>query len=143
MSIFRRAILILIMLWLPLQSTTAAVIALCAEEKKRNAIKQVALSSKNAIALPCAKANNSSDESTQLTITITDKHQTHQPSLQHPFDQTTSSLQCNDILCQINYTTLVLASEIPVTFNGSIDIQSFVSGFMSFVSEQPQRPPIS
>lgn len=144
MPVYRRIILILIMLWLPLQSTTAAVISLCAKEKERELIKQTTLASGgNATTLPCAQEKHSSSKSGNSIATSADQHHTHKPLIQYSPDEMTSNLQCNDVLCQINYNTLVLSISVPVTFSSSAFTPSFASGFISFVPEQLQRPPIS
>lgn len=144
--VYRRIILILIMLWLPLQSTTAAVISLCAKEKERELIKQTTLvfSGGNATTtLPCAQEKHSSDKSGNSIATAADQHHAHKPLILNSPDEMTSNLQCNDVLCQINYTTLVLTTGVPITFSSSAFIPSFTSGFISFVPEQLRRPPIS
>ncbi|WP_139218562.1 hypothetical protein [Nitrosomonas aestuarii] len=134
----------IIMLWLPLQSTTAAVISLCAAEKEREVIKQAALTSGNVISLPCAQEKHSSGGNGKtIMATVSDQHHTHKPLIQEISDKTVSNLQCNDVLCQINYTTLVLSIVDPISFSSSGYVPSFASGFVSFVPEQMQRPPIS
>ena len=141
----QRIIWILIMLWLPLQSTTAAVISLCAKEKERETIKQAILASGNVTILSCAQEKHSSDNNNngRSTATVADQHHAHKPLIQRSSIEMTSNLQCNDVLCQISYTTLVLSNSDSINFSSSTYISSFVSGFISFIPEQLQRPPIS
>jgi len=135
------------MLWLPLQSTTAAVLSLCIKGEDNAAIKLTTLATVpvNVPTLPGAQEKYSSDKSDKSIATASDQHHTHQPLTKHSSDEVTSNLQCNNVFCQINYTALVLSLSpgLLISLSGSNYIPLFTSGFISFVPEQLQRPPIT
>lgn len=114
-------LLVFFMLWLPMQSATAAVLSVCAQEK------------------------NSGRHVEESAITIDSHH--HEGCQKQAADKATphvlASLPCDDISCDAYSNTpipsdqIVLALPIP-----ALIIPSPASGFVSFVPEQPHHPPL-
>lgn len=116
-------ILIFFMLWLPVQGVTAAVFSVCVQEN--------------------FGMNHDS------VMTASEDHHHDDCHKQQPGHKTTdnhaiSSLPCDDTSCNASSNTLILsdysAAILPVH---SFVIAALNSGFISFVPEQPQHPPLT
>lgn len=114
-------LLVFFMLWLPLQGAAAAILSVCAQEKSLTAAHD-----KSAIAID----NHHHDGCHKQTEDSTSEH-------------VLASLPCDDTSCDAYSHTPVLpatAAFMPIT--DTCTIASFDSGFVSFVPEHPQRPPV-
>jgi hypothetical protein len=114
-------ILIFFMLWLPVQGAATAILSVCVQEKN---------------------FNNHHDKS---TMTIDNHH--HDGCHKQAADSTTNhlltSLPCNDTACNAyNHTPIVSDYAALMLTNNTSDVFTLNSGFISFVPEQPQRPPL-
>ncbi len=122
----RKLILVLIMLWLPLQGVIAAVMPLCVQVKDFGV---------NLDAPP--------------VTTIAGDHQhdvCHKQSMQSmdsTIDNVTSNLPCDGTPCNTCSATILSASSTAIPTGGSSYAISFNSHFTSFVLEQLQRPPLA
>ena len=119
----RKLILVLIMLWLPLQGGVAAVMPLCVQ------VKDIGV---NLDAPPVA--------------TIAGDHQhdaCHKQSMDSTMDNMTSNLPCDGTPCDTCSTMILSASSTAILAGGSSYTISFNSRFTSFVLEQLQRPPLA
>lgn len=119
----RKLILVLIMLWLPLQGVIAAVMPLCVQ------VKDIGV-----------------NLDTPPVTTIAGDHQ-HDACHKQPMDSTTdnvtSSLPCDGTPCNTCSTMILSAASTAILAGGSSYAVSFNSRFTSFVLEQPQRPPLA
>ncbi len=105
------------MLWLPLQGAAAAVLSVCVQEKDPDMVMMAIENHEDA----CHK------QTTNSTI-----------------DHFMANLLCDDYTsCDAYGNTPILLgyTALPLTNNTSA-IASFSSGFISFVPEQVQRPPL-
>jgi hypothetical protein len=142
------------MLWLPVESTMAAIISLCANLKElelvEQSFKQNATTSinKKSSLLRCGQEKHASGKT---GLTIDTNGVLHAQDIPAPLPQYTehtaisdwlSNLQCNDLLCKISYTTLVFSNAVSITQNDQINISFLNTGFVSHVPEQSYRPPI-
>ena len=119
----RKLILVLIMLWLPLQGVVAAVMPLCVQ------VKDIGV---NLDASPVA--------------TIAGDHQhdvCHKQSMDSTMDNVTSNLPCDGTPCNTCSTMMLSASATAIPTGSSSYAVSFNSRFTSFVLEQLQRPPLA
>jgi hypothetical protein len=117
-------LLVFFMLWLPLQGAAAAILSVCAQEKSFTAAHD-----KSAIAID----NHHHDGCHKQTEESTSEHAGH----------VLASLPCDDTSCDAYSHTPMLpgtVASIPITDTSTI--ASFDSGFVSFVPEHPQRPPV-
>lgn len=114
-------LLVFFMLWLPLQSAAAAVLSVCVQEK------------------------NSNRHVEKSAITIDSHH--HEGCQKQAADNAThhvlASLPCDDNSCDAYSNTPIPPGQIVLTLPiPTRAIPSLCSGFVSFVPEQPQRPPL-
>ena len=119
----RKFILVLIMLWLPLQGVIAAVMPLCVQ------VQDIGV---NLDAPP--------------VTTIAGDHQhdaCHKQSMDSTTDNVTSNLPCDGTPCNTCSATILSASSTAIPTGGSSYAISFNSHFTSFVLEQLQRPPLA
>lgn len=117
-------LLVFFMLWLPLQGAAAAILSVCAQEKNFTATHD-----KSAIAID----NHHHDGCHKQIADNTSEHAGH----------VLATLPCDDTSCDAYSHTPVLpgtAVSMPITDTSTI--ASFDSGFVSFVPEHPQRPPV-
>lgn len=117
-------LLVFFMLWFPLQGAVAAILSVCAQEKSPTAAHD-----KSAITID----NHHHDGCHKQTDDSTREHAGH----------VLANLPCDDTSCDAYSHTPVLpgtAVSMPVTDTSTI--ASFDSGFVSFVPEHPQRPPV-
>ena len=122
MSLGRRLLLVLIMLWLPLQGAMAASMSLCAKEKVSSA-------------KPDKPAATAADQH---------HHVSHEHSMQDVTDEVTSNLQCNGGPCQASCSAPIPSAASAAIFYGtSAYTLSFTSRFTSLVPEQLQRPTLA
>jgi hypothetical protein len=114
-------LLVFFMLWLPLQGVAAAVLSVCVQEK------------------------NFIHQHDPLTITSDSHH--HDACHKQTDDNTTghwlASLPCDDTACDAYGNTPILPGyTAPVLANSITVVTSYDCGFVSFVPEQPQHPPL-
>lgn len=110
------------MLWLPAQGAAAAVLSVCAQEKN---------------------VNSHHDQS---TITVDSHHHDdcHKQTADNTIDHLLASLPCDNSSCDAySNTPLVPDYVAPVLTNKTSDVFTLNAGFISFVPEQPQRPPLN
>ncbi len=108
------------MLWLPVQGAAAAVLSVCIQEN----------------------FNNQHDKS---TITIDSHHHDgcHKQTADNTTNHLLASLPCDDTACDAYSNTPILSgSTAPVLANNISTVTPYDSGFISFIPEQPQRPPL-
>ncbi|MDE2387945.1 MAG: hypothetical protein KGN35_02500 [Betaproteobacteria bacterium] len=108
------------MLWLPLQSATAAILSVCVQEK------------------------NSNRHVEKSAVTIDNHH--HEGCQKQAADNghhVLTSLPCDDTSCDAYGNTPIPPGQIVLTLPiPARAIPSLNSGFVSFVPEQPQHPPL-
>ena len=139
----RRLLLVLIMLWLPLQGAMAASMSLCAKEK--DSVKLDTSVPTNAGTLPCVQEKTTLTAPDKPIPTAADQHHNgnHEQSMQGAPDEVTSNLQCNGGPCQASCTAPLPSVTSAAIFNGSSAYTpSFTSRFTSLVPEQLHRPPL-
>ncbi|MBV6448198.1 hypothetical protein [Nitrosomonas sp.] len=114
-------LLVFFMLWLPLQGATAAILSVCVQEK------------------------NSNRHAEKSAVTIDSHH--HEGCQKQAADNGTHhvliSLPCDDNSCDA-YSNMPIPPgqtvlSVPIL---TLAVPSLNSGFVSFVPEQPQRPPL-
>lgn len=140
----QKALLLLIMLWLPIEGTMAAMISLCTNLKELALIERSFAQKENAI--------GSVDSKSFLLKCDQEKHASGQTDPDIPVVDANdpavggwlSNLQCNDLLCKISYTTLtpVFSNMVPITRNDAVNTPFLNTSFVSHVPEQSYRPPI-
>ena len=116
----RRYFLILIMLCLPLQGALAAAEPLCAHEENANTL------------------------NTDI-ITVIDDH-LHTIGHEQPKDnKMTSNQECEaNTICHASCSTVITSAHpTAIPSNSSSHTVSFISNSISFIPEQPQRPPLA
>ena len=110
------------MLWLPLQGAAAAVLSVCVQEKN---------------------INRNHDQS---MITIDNHHHDscHKQTADNTTDHLLASLPCDDTACDAYSNTPILPGyTAPMLTDDTSAITSLNPSFISFVPEQPQRPPLT
>ncbi len=115
-------LLVFFMLWLPLQGAAAAVLSVCVQEKN---------------------INSHHDKS---TITIDSHHHDgcHKQTADNTSDHLLASLPCDDTACDAYSNTPILSRyTAPMLTDDTSAITSLNPSFISFVPEQPQRPPLT
>jgi len=115
-----RWLLVFFMLWLPLQGATAAILSVCAQENSNRHVEKSA-------------------------VTIDDHH--HEGCQKQAADNDThhvlASLPCDDTSCDAYSNTPIPTGQTVLTLPiPARAISSPSSSFVSFVPEQPQRPPL-
>lgn len=114
-------LLVFFMLWLPLQGAAAAILSVCAQEKNF-----IDAHDKSAIAID----NHHHDSCHKQTDDSTNEH-------------VLASLPCDDISCDAySHTPMLPGAAVSMPITDTSTIASFDSGFVSFVPEHPQRPPV-
>ena len=114
-------LLVFFMLWLPLQGATAAILSVCAQEKNSN-------------------------RHVEKSVVAIDSHH-HEGCQKQAADNghhVLTSLPCDDASCDAYSNTPIPPGQSVLSVpNLTLAIPSLSSGFVSFVPEQPQRPPLS
>ncbi|QOJ25074.1 MAG: hypothetical protein HRU78_14095 [Gammaproteobacteria bacterium] len=109
------------MVWLPMQSAAAAVLSVCVQEKSSNRYVD-----KSAPAID----SHHHDGCQKQTADDTSHH-------------VLANLPCDDTACDAYSNTPIPPSyAVPVLPARALAIPPLSSGFVSFVPEQPQRPPL-
>ncbi|MBP6057650.1 MAG: hypothetical protein KA524_04395 [Nitrosomonas sp.] len=108
------------MVWFPLQGVTAAVLSVCAQE----------------------------DFSLHHDTMVADDNHHHEDCHKQATDASTdhviASLPCDDISCNAYGNPPILSgSAAPVLTKDTSIVTSYDSGFISFIPEQPKRPPLA
>lgn len=119
-AIVRRYFLILIMLWLPLQGVLAAAVPLCTHEENAGTL--------------------NAD-----VVSVIDDH-LHTIGHEQPMNNNmTSSQECEtNTLCHASCSTVITsARSTAIPSNSSSYTVSLISNSISFIPEQPQRPPLA
>ena len=112
-------ILVFFMLWLPAQGAIAAILSVCVQENF-----------------------NRYDDKSVITI---DSHH-HEGCHKETSDNNNhllANLPCNDTTCDAYSQTLILPDYIvAASANNNTNMPIFHFGFLSFIPEQPQHPPL-
>lgn len=117
-------LLVFFMLWLPLQGAAAAILSVCAQEKNFTAAHD-----ESTIAID----NHHHDGCHKQTADSTSEHAGH----------VLASLPCDDTSCDAyNHTPVLPGTVVSISITDTSAVPSFDSGFVSFVPEHPQRPPV-
>jgi hypothetical protein len=113
-------LLVFFMLWLPLQGATAAILSVCVQEKNSN-------------------------RHVEKSVVAIDSHH-HEGCQKQAADNghhVLTSLPCDDASCDAYSNTPIPPGQTVLTLPiPSLAISSLCSSFVSFVPEQPQRPPL-
>jgi len=113
-------LLVFFMLWLPLQGATAAILSVCVQEKNSN-------------------------RHVEKSVVAIDSHH-HEGCQKQAADNghhVLTSLPCDDASCDAYSNTPIPPGQAVLSLpNLTLAIPSLSSGFVSFVPEQPQRPPL-
>lgn len=115
-------ILVFFMLWLPAQGAAAAVLSVCVQEK------------------------NVSSHHDKSTLTVDSHHHDdcHKQTADNTIDHLLASLPCDSTACDAYSNTPILSDyTTPMLTTDTSDVTSLNAGFISFVPEQPQRPPLN
>ena len=139
----RRLLLVLIMLWLPLQGALAASMSLCAKEN--DSVKLDASVPDNAGMLPCVQEKTTLTAPDKPLAVAADQHHegNHKQSIQGAADEVSFNLQCNGGPCQSSCSAPIPSAASAAIFDdSSVYTPSFTSRFTSLVSAQLQRPPL-
>lgn len=110
------------MLWLPAQGAAVAALSVCVQEKSINS------------------------QHDQSTMTVDNHHHDdcHKQTANSATDHVLASLPCSDASCDASSNTPILPDHTaPVLTTDTSIITALNSGFISFVPEQPQRPPLT
>lgn len=120
----RKFILVLIMLWLPLQGAIAAIMPLCVQAKEMGASLDIP-----AVTVACDLHH---DDDADKTATS------------NAADDATFSLPCESVHCFTSFSTLLpSAYAAPILAGNSSYALPFNSRFSSSFPQQPQRPPLA
>ena len=127
----------------------ATVISLCANLKEINSVeflkqnKPIQINNKDSL-LKCNQEKHFFDESYQATSLNPDRHNLDVEHTKHKnlINDWLSNFQCDDLLCKISYTTLVLSDEVFMTLDRQIIILPLISGFISHTPKKLYRPPV-
>jgi len=119
----RKLVLVLIMLWLPLQGAIAAIMPLCAQAKEMGASLDIPT-----ITAACDLHHDSNDK----------------PAMSSALDESTFTLPCEAAQCFTSFSTLLpSAYAAPLLAVNSSYAISFNSRFTSPILQQPQHPPLA
>lgn len=119
----RKLLLVLIMLWLPLQGAIAAIMPLCVQAKQMGASLDIP-----AVTAPC-DLHDDGDEKFSKDRASGDM---------------TSSLPCESLPCYASFSTLLPTTYASLIFiGGSSYAIAFDSRFTSAILQQPQHPPLA
>lgn len=142
---WRKFLLVLIMLWLPLQGAMAANMSLC--KKDKDVI--ISLDTPDADVsitpgmLPCAAEKAMSASSDTPDIPNADQSAISYDLTQGIMDEVTSALQCDGTPCQASCTAPIPSTASSTAFDsGSSYALLFNSRFTSLIPEQLHRPPL-
>ena len=114
-------LLVFFMFWLPLESGMAAVLSVCTEEKVFN------------------------DRVDKSSVEI-NKNKHHHDDCHNQVDDNhvLVNLSCDDIACDAySHIPIIRDHAATLAANNDTVISLFNSGFISFIPEQPQRPPLT
>lgn len=115
-------LLFFFILWLPVQTTAAAVLSLCVQE------------------------NNINNHHNKSTKTIDSHHHDacHKQAADNTIDHLLASLPCDDTSCNAYSNMLILSGyTAPMLADDTSIVTLLNSSFISFVPEQPQHPPLA
>lgn len=116
----RKWLLIFLMLWLPMQGAAAAVLSVCAQET-HHPVEQAMRDGSDHHHGDCHKQDAGNSASYLL-----------------------SNLPCNDSSCEAYSHMPILPHHAAAAIvNNRSAIISYFSGFVSFVPDQPQHPPLT
>lgn len=114
-------LLVFFMFWLPIEGGMAAVLSVCTEEKIFN----------DRFDKPSAVINNPHHDECHKQVDANISH-------------VLVNLLCDDISCDAYSQTLILPDYIVAApANNNSNMLIFHSGFLSFIPEQPLRPPLT
>jgi len=121
----RKLILVLIMLWLPLQGAIAAVMPLCVQAKQLGASLDIP-----AVTTACDLHHDDDDRSTVNSGSAS-------PDM-------TLNLPCESVPCFTSFSAMLpSANSTPIFTGGASYAASFNSRFTSAIPQQPQHPPLA
>lgn len=120
----RKFLLVLIMLWLPLQGAIAAIMPLCVQAKQMGASLDIP-----AVTAPC----DLHDEGEEASATLNAAD-----------NMTSGNLPCESLPCYASFSTLLPATYASlISTGGSSYATAFDSRFTSAILQQPQHPPLA
>lgn len=121
----RKLLLVLIMLWLPLQGAIAAIMPLCVQAKQMGASLDIP-----AVTAPC-DLHDEGQEEASATHSAAD-------------NMTAGNLPCESLPCYASFSTLLPATYASlISTGGSSYATAFDSRFTSAILQQPQHPPLA
>ncbi len=109
------------MLWLPVQGAAAAVLSVCVQE-------------------------NFTSHTDKSTATLDSHHHDdcHKQTTNNATDHLLASLPCDDTSCDAySHTPILSGFTAPMLAPDTSTVTSLNPGFISFIPEQPQRPPLT
>lgn len=119
----RKFILVLIMLWLPLQGAIAAVMPLCVQAMQLGTSLEIP-----ALTTACDLHHDSDDRSAANSVP----------------DDTTFNLSCESVPCFTSFSAMLPSASSPLVLTGGASYAtSFNSRFTSIILQQPQHPPLA
>jgi hypothetical protein len=114
-------LLVFFMLWLPLQGAAAAALSVCVQESRNHHAEHALQADDGHHHADCHK--QAADDSSRHVL---------------------ANLPCDDASCDAYSNTLILLERMAACVIGnSSKVVSYIPGFVSFVPEQPQRPPLT
>lgn len=126
----RKILLVLIMLWLPLQGAIAAIMPLCVQAKQIGVSLDIP-----AVTGACDRHHEDDDQASSRA---------HTDSTGSAPDNITSTLPCESLPCYASFSTLLpSAYSALISLGGYSYTVSFDSRFTSAILQQPQRPPLA
>lgn len=117
-----RWIWVFFILWLPVQGGAAAILSVCMQEK------------------------SFTSQPDKSTISIDSHHHDdcHKQADDNATNHLLASLPCDDTSCDAYSNTPIMSGyTAPMLRNNTSAVSTSNSGFISFVPEQPQRPPLT
>ncbi|WP_090827412.1 hypothetical protein [Nitrosovibrio tenuis] len=129
-SFFRKLVLVLTMVGLPLQAVQAAIMPLCAQAKKISAGLEAQTSSADLTPISSSACSQHSESDEQHV----NGHGTA--------DDIAFVLSCDGVVCHISGGALPPAAAALNLADGFSYAASFNSSFTSSILPQPQRPPL-
>jgi len=114
-------LLVFFMLWLPLQGAAAAALSVCVQESRNHHAEHALQADDGHHHADCHK--QAADDSSRHVL---------------------ASLPCDDASCDAYSNTPILLERMAaIVIGNSSKVVSYIPGFVSFVPEQPQRPPLT
>ena len=146
MAPWRKLLLVLIMLWLPLQGAMAANMSLCTKDKNFNTgldTPDAGISATTGM-MPCPAEKASATSDTPDIPSADPDADISNGLAQGIADEVTSNLKCDGTPCQASCTAPIPSAASTTAFGDSSSFAVlFNSRFSLLVLEQLQRPPLA